>query len=149
MTRRFSSHGMLRHTDWQIVTGVAKDYRFFLDCLTMTMKSLRTFENSVGSYQSMQHNIPDISNLQATPVWGLQIRTWPFVWTRSPLLFSTLNCSRTYIIFFNSTLSAHMCALWIFQWKLGRDSFCSHKKEAGNFCRIYLRHFWKVERLVP
>jgi len=29
--------------------------------LTTKIKSLRAFENSVGSYLSMQHNIPEIS----------------------------------------------------------------------------------------
>jgi hypothetical protein len=57
---------MLRRTDWQIVTGIAKDYRFFLGRLTMKIKSLRAFENSVGLYLSMQRNIPEISNHQAT-----------------------------------------------------------------------------------
>jgi hypothetical protein len=67
----------------------------------------------------MQRNIPEISNHQATLLWGLQIRTFRFVWTRSHLLFSTLNYLCTYIILFNSTfffrvLFAHMCASWIF-----------------------------------
>jgi hypothetical protein len=82
-----------------------------------------------------------------------KFRTWPFVWARSPLVFSSLNCSRPYIIRSNATLSSSTFCSYVysvdFPWKPGRDSFCSHKKKVGNCCHIYVQHFWKVERLMP
>jgi hypothetical protein len=146
MTWGFSSYEMLRCTDWQIVTGIAKDYRFFLESLTMKIKSLWAFENSIGSYLSMQHNIPEIWNLQATLLWGFQIRTWRFVWTWSNLLFSTLNCLCTYIILliqqFFWVLSGNMCELLTFHENQDATSSVRTRRKWEIFVIPVLFCFW-------